>query len=104
MTFTELLQLDPQHLAEIASFDSGFEFDHIDIVAVERSNDLFDGFDEEFNNFLKKLRVETCFRGKTHTHALLVSATISEDVFYFVSAAYVGMQIERIIFKISRDI
>lgn len=101
MKNSELLQLNPQHLAELRSFFSGFEFDDVEILAREEApaeNDIaFETFG--FNLAAKKLRFDSVVRGENHTHIVFVDG--ESENFYCFSYALVGGVEERIIFKLT---
>ena len=97
MTNAELLQLNPQHLAELRSFFAGFEFDTVDIVAIERTTNEIEFESHKFGELADKLKLDGIFRGKDRTHYIFTAG--EDDVFYCFSYAQLENVIERIIFK-----
>lgn len=102
MKNSELLQLNPQHLAELRSFFSGFEFDDVEILASENAlpeNSLdFNTFG--FHTAAHNLKLDGVFRGNGRMHTLFHGDN-EDDVFYCFSYALVGGVEERIIFKLT---
>lgn len=102
MKNSELLQLNPQHLAELRSFFSGFEFDDVEILAREEvyadNNPTFRSLD--FNIEANKLHFDSVVHGDNRMHALFYGD--EDNIFYCFSYALVGGVEERIIFKLIR--
>ncbi|MBQ3434943.1 MAG: hypothetical protein IJG24_07870 [Selenomonadaceae bacterium] len=102
MKNSELLQLNPQHLAELRSFFSGFEFDDVEILASEEVRADNDHSPETFgfDHAVRHLKFDGVIRGKNHTHITFTDG--ESDCFYCFSYALVGGVEERIIFKLIR--
>lgn len=102
MTAIEVLNLNPQHIAELKSFFKGFEFKDVEIVASEKTNaDSYIGDNQTFGFDMayKKLKFDGIFLGKNRMHAFFTGG--EDDVFYCISCAKVGNLEERIIFKLT---
>lgn len=99
MTNAELIQLNPQHIAELRSFYEGINFDNVDIVAKEVGLKNFEESTLEFSLKFNQLRLDGVFRGKLHTHCVFSSD--EDDTFFCVSFAKIGKVEERIIFKLT---
>ncbi|MBQ4494579.1 MAG: hypothetical protein II968_02320 [Selenomonadaceae bacterium] len=101
MTAVDLLQLNPQHIAELKSFFKGFEFTEIEIAAQEEPcGNTFENQTFGFECTCNKLKFDGIFLGKNRMHAVFTAD--EDDVFYCFSYAKVGKVEERIIFKLSR--
>lgn len=104
MTFGELIQLNPQHVAELSSFFEGFEFDDVEIAAQEKvlANCTVQPR-TTFDDALDNMRIDGIYRGKRGTHVLLQAKNrdyMEDNIFYCVSCAKNGAYEEHILFKL----
>ena len=99
MTNAELIQLNPQHIAELRSFFVGFHFSDVEIVAKETTTQNLTPETIKFGETLKKLKFDGCFFGETHTHVIFSAG--EDNTFYCISHAKIGIAEEKIIFKLT---
>lgn len=100
MTAIEVLNLNPQHIAELKSFFKGFKFKDVEIVASERTPaNTFENWTFGFDTAYKKLHFDGIIRGNNRMHAIFT--TDEDGYFYCVSFAKVGNLEERVIFKLT---
>ena len=104
MTNAELLQLHPQHLAELKSLSDALKFDNVDIVAKETvvaQKFTTESFSLDFGYHLNQLEFDAYFRGEDHMHAIFIGKKHEDDTFYCLSYARADKLEERIIFKLT---